>query len=82
MTQLNENGGGAVTPTPNAIALIATAVSHYLASQPESKANQQSLEVPRSLVELAIEAAIDWLDLIDQRAVQPAGLAVAPENAL
>ncbi|QUL38137.1 hypothetical protein [Erythrobacter sp. JK5] len=82
MAPPKKNGGGAVTPTPNAIALIATAISHYLASQSQSKVNEQSLEVPRSLVEFAIEAAIDWLDLIDQQAAQSARLAEVPENAL
>lgn len=78
----NENGGGAPTPTPDAIASVATAVSYYLAIQPESKLHEQWLTVPRSLVELGVEAAIGWLDLIDEQAEQSSKRAEAPESAL
>jgi hypothetical protein len=71
----NENGGGTAMPTPDAIAHLATAISTYLANQPEGKRNEQWLALPRPLVELGIEIAIDWLDQIDRQAE-------APENAL
>ena len=78
----NENGGGARTPTPDTVAFKAAATSHYLADQPESKANAQSLAVPRPLIELCIQIAIEWLDMIDSQAEPSNKQAEAPESVL
>lgn len=75
-------GPGGSTPEPRCIALEAIAVSFYANRWPYGNQNEQWLAVPRSVVELAIDTAIDWLDLIDRLApCQPEG-EIVPENAL
>lgn len=79
---LMKSGGGAPTPTPDAITVEATAIPMYLGPRGESNTNEQWLALPRSTVEFAIQSAIDWLDLIDRRSLESDGIAQTPENAL
>jgi len=75
----NETGAGAATPDPQAIAMLATAISTYSANGLQCNTNEQWLAVPRTVVELAIDIGLDWLDLTDRMAGQQEQL---PENAL
>lgn len=63
-----KKGLGAATPEPQAVDNLATAIGSYLASQSDCKGNEQWLALPRPLVELGIQIAIDWLDMIDRQA--------------
>ena len=73
-------GGGA--PEPQTIALQAIAQSLYSIPLDTGNRKGQSIAIPRSVIELAIELAIDWLDLMDRLAPSGPNGSQVPENAL
>lgn len=74
-------GSGTASPEPKCIAFLANALSTYPRTATDSNMNEQWLTVPRSVVELAIDIAIDWLDLTDRLRDETNSKAEAPENA-